>query len=228
GPNIVLNTIIADTISEMCDELEKAGKNNFNDAVQKLLQKIIKQHKRVIYNGDNYTEAWVKEAAKRGLPNMTTTPEALEVLAQPEVTKLFGRQGVLTAAEVKSRYEIYKETYNSIIKYESDLAVDMVKTSILPAAIDYQASLADSIKTAESVIKTPKQASSRKALATVSAQIEAVYKNLEKLEKATSGSVAIKMKNAMDDLRVEVDKLEALVPADVWPLPSYAEMLFVL
>ncbi|MBF0478259.1 MAG: glutamine synthetase III [Candidatus Omnitrophica bacterium] len=228
GPNIVLNTIIADSISEMCDELEKADKNNIKEAVQKLLQKIIKKHKRVIYNGDNYTEAWVKEAAKRGLPNLKNTPEALEVLAQPEVTKLFGRHGVLTAAEVKSRYEIYKETYASIIKYESDLAADMVKTMILPAALDYQVSLAETIKATESVIKTPKQNASRKILAGVSAQIEAVYKNLEKLEKVNATGVSLKMKGAMDDLRTEVDKLEALVPSDMWPLPSYAEMLFVL
>jgi glutamine synthetase len=225
GPNVVLNTIVADTLDEICAELEKTPKKSQNKAVQGILQKIIKKHKRVIFNGDNYTEDWVKEAKKRGLPNFKTTPEALAELNNPEVVKLFERQGVLTRTELKSRFDIYSETYQTIIKYESELMVDMARTMIIPAALAYADSMAVSVKAIESVSKA-KLATTKKTLSAVCKLLEQAGDAADKLE-AVSGQSTMKVKAAMVELRAAVDGLEGLVPVDYWPMPSYAEMLFL-
>lgn len=226
GPNVVVNTIVADAISEICDQLEKAPKKDFNAALQKILQDIIKKHKRVIFNGNNYTEEWVKEAKKRGLPNLGTTPEALPALRSPEAIKLFEKHKVLSRKELESRVDIYMDSYKTIIKYESDLAVEMVKTMILPSAIAYAESLAESIKSIEAVNKT-KSTAIRKLLKDLNKDIEETMSRLEKLQTAAQGNAADKMKKGMEDLREVVDHMEGLVPADAWPLPSYTEMLFM-
>jgi glutamine synthetase len=229
GPNIILNTIVAEALDEVCTQLEKDVKEKkpFNAAVQSLLQDIIKKHKRVIFNGDNYTEEWVKEAEKRGLPNLKTTPDALEVLKKPEYIKVFEKQGVLTQKELKSRYDVYLETYNTTIDYEAKLAVEMVKTLIFPAVVSYQEELANSIKTVESVGNT-KVVASRKILDSIVSEIEAALEKMEKVNAAIKKGDGVKTRAAMDALRENVDALEALMPADYWPLPSYTEMLFIV
>ncbi len=229
GPNIVLNTIVAEAIDEICDTLEaaKAEKKDFNEAVQKLLKGIIKKHKRVIFNGDNYTEEWLKEAEKRGLLNLKTTPEALEVIKEPKVMRLFEKYGVLSNKELLSRYDVYLETYNTIIDYEAKLSADMAKTMIVPAALNYQEEVADTIKSVESVSKI-KNTASRQILDNVVKMTESVIGKIGKLEAAIKKGEALKTKAAMDALRKDVDALEGLVSADLWPLPSYAEMLFML
>ena len=229
GPNIVLNTIVAEALDEICTKLEadKAAKKDFNVSVQKLLQGIIKKHKRVIFNGDNYTEAWVKEAKKRGLPNLKTTPEALEMLKKPEIVKVFEKHGVLTSKELKSRYDVYTEAFDTTIDYEAKLASDMAKTLILPAAINYQEELADTIKTVESVNKAA-STGTRKLLKRITEEVEDALSKADKLDAAIVKGAALKTKAAMAELRKPIDALEGLVPADKWPLPSYAEMLFML
>ncbi|MCK5580760.1 MAG: glutamine synthetase III [Candidatus Omnitrophica bacterium] len=229
GPNIVLNTIVAEALDEICTELEKVkgGKKEFNVALQKLLQKIIKKHKRVIFNGDNYTAAWVKEAEKRGLPNLKTTPEALSAVIDPKVVKVFEKHGVLSKKELVSRHDVYQEAYKTIIKYEADLSVDMARTIIMPAVFEYLENLAETIKSVESVNKT-KLTASRALLKDVSKYAEKAVEGISKLETAANGSSAAKMKTIMTDLRDAVDTLEGLVPAELWPLPSYAEMLFMM
>jgi glutamine synthetase len=229
GPNIILNTIVAESLDEVCTQLEKDVKEKkpFNAAVQSLLQSIIKKHKRVIFNGDNYTEDWVKEAETRGLPNLKTTPEALEVLKKPEYIAIFEKQGVLTKKELKSRYDVYLETYNTTIDYEAKLAVEMVKTLIFPAVVSYQEELANSIKAVESVGNT-KVPGSRKILDEIVSNIETGLKKMEKLEAAIKKGDGLKTRAAMDDLRESVDALEALMPVNYWPLPSYTEMLFIV
>lgn len=228
GPNIVLNTIVADSLDEICTKLEAAKKSSkgIDSAVQKILQDIIKKHKRIIFNGDNYTEAWVKEAEKRGLPNMRSTPEALKIIKDPEEIKMFERQGVLTKTELISRHDVYLETYETIIRYEAGLAADMAKTTIIPVAMDYQIELAETIKSVEGINKT-KSTESRKLLKDVSKETEKAIASISSLEAAIkSGSIG-KMKSGMEALRKIIDALEAVVPADSWPLPSYAEMLFI-
>ncbi len=229
GPNIVLNTIVSEALDEICEKLEeaKAEKKDFNEAIQKLLQGIIKKHKRVIFNGDNYTADWVVEAEKRGLPNLKTTPEALAVMKEPRIIKLFEKYGVLSKREMLSRYEVYIETYNTIIDYEAKLSVDMAKTLIVPVALNYQEEVADAIKSVESISKI-KNTNSRKLLDVLVKTTEAALDKITKLEAAIKKGESLKMKVAMDSLRKEVDALEGLVSADLWPLPSYAEMLFML
>jgi len=227
GPNIVLNTIVAESLDEICTILEadKKAKKDFNGSVQKLLQTIIKKHKRVIFNGDNYTEAWVAEAKKRGLPNLKATPEALEALNTKKAYALFEKYGVLTNRELLSRYEVYKETYKATIRYEGALAADMAKTMILPVVLDYQKQLAETIKSVEAVNKGKVKAS-RELLSRITKEAEAALDLIDKLEKAISKDDTLSIKENTAKLRKPVDALEGLVPADIWPLPSYAEMLF--
>ncbi len=228
GPNIVLNTIVADVLSEICATLEadKKVKKDFNISIQNLLKDIIKKHKRVIFNGDNYTESWVKEAKKRGLPNFKNTPEALEALKKPEILALFERQKVLTKKELISRYEVYKEIYETILDFEGRLAADMAKTMILPVVIEYQDQLAETIRAVETINKT-RSAASRKLLKEITKQLEAALVEIDKLENVIAKKNGIKTKEAMEKLRKPIDALEGLVPTDIWPLPSYAEMLFM-
>ena len=229
GPNIILNTIVAEALDQVCSQLERdlKSKKDFNSSVQKLLKNIIKTHKRVIFNGDNYTEDWVKEAARRQLPNLKTTPEALAAMRKPDVAAVFERHGVLTKKELTSRNDVYLEAYNTTIDYEAKLAADMVRTLIMPVVFNYQEELADSIKSVESVNKS-KSPASRKLLAEITKQAESALKKTDKLQTAIEKGDALKTKDAMTDLRVTIDTLEGLVPAEYWPLPSYAEMLFIV
>jgi len=226
GPNVVLNTIVANALDEICTKLEaeKSGKN-LNQAVQKILQSIIKKHKRVIFNGDNYTEDWVKEARKRGLPNLKTTPEAMAALKDPRTIKVFEKLGVLNKTEMVSRYDIYMETYETIIQYEAELMADMARTLIVPAAISYADELAATIKSVEGINKT-KSTATRGLLKQISTETEKAISGAESLAKLAGGST-VKTRAGMAKLRAAVDTLEGLVPTDLWPLPSYAEMLFI-
>lgn len=229
GPNVVINTIVADALSDICDEIEKAKKTtkNTNKAVQKILASVIKKHKRVIFNGDNYTDAWVKEAKKRGLPNLKTVPEALAVTKGTDVQKLFEGQNVLSKKELQSRYDVYLENYETTIQYEGELSADIARTSIIPTALDYQIGLAEAIKSVEGINKT-KATATRKLLKDITKNTEAALGAVDKLEKTlSSGGSTVKIKADMKALRTVVDALEGLIPAESWPLPSYAEMLFL-
>ncbi|MFA7256894.1 MAG: hypothetical protein WC047_04910, partial [Kiritimatiellales bacterium] len=199
----------------------KAGKN-FNDALQALLAGIIRKHKRILFNGDNYTETWAREAAKRGLPNIKKTPEALNALNTPKAKKLFAKYGVLSEKELHSRFEIYNETYEKTIEIEAGVTLTMAKTMILPAAMTAQAELAASIK----AISTGGSATGARAqLKVMCAETDKLYKAVAALEKAHG---AEKLINAMSKVRASADALETMVPDDIWPLPTYAEMLFMM
>ncbi len=146
--NMILNTIVAEAVSDICDQLEadkKAGKN-FNTSLQKVLQEIIKKHKRVVYNGDNYVPEWTVEAKKRGLPNLKNTPESIEVLKTKKNIQVLVKHGVLTEVEIASRYEINKHAYHTVLVLEGDCAVTMARTQLIPAAIEYQKQVAETIK----------------------------------------------------------------------------------
>ncbi|MFP4473733.1 MAG: glutamine synthetase III [Candidatus Omnitrophota bacterium] len=227
GPNVILNTIVAEALDEICAELEKADKKGFNEAVQKLLKKIIKKHKRVLYNGDNYTGDWVKEAEGRGLANLRTTPEAMEAMKTDKIIKLFGKYGVLNKAEMMSRYEVYTEAYDTIITYEGTLASHMAKTMYVPAVVAYQDELAASIKNVEAVNKPAKAAQQRKLLGKLTKLLETALTRIDKLDAAIKKGDVLKIKAAAESLREPVDELEGLVPVELWPVPSYAEMLFM-
>jgi len=229
GPNIILNTIVADAISDICDQLEAdvKAKKDFNDSVQNLLRTIIKKHKRVIFNGDNYTEAWHAEAKKRGLPNLKTTPEALAVMSQDRVAKLFEKHGVLSSRELASRNEIYRHAYHLTVQVEANCALTVAKTIIMPAVLDYQKELATTIKSVESVSKSNKIVASKALLKSICAYTESAMNAAARLETAVAGKDDAKKLAVMLELRKAVDELETMVAKNKWPLPSYAEMLFI-
>jgi glutamine synthetase len=189
------------------------------------LQGIIKKHKRVIFNGDNYTEAWHKEAEKRGLANMKTTPEALKAYETQKALTLFAKYAVLTQKELLSRHEIYMHNYNSVLSYEAECARTMAATLILPAALQHQTNLASAVKAVEDA--GGKAATAREALAEVSVLIDGLAAGIQALDAALDASDTEQMKAAMLAARKAADALEGLVPAELWPLPTYAEMLFL-
>ncbi|WP_353120106.1 glutamine synthetase III [Nitratidesulfovibrio sp.] len=236
GPQVALNTMMAESLDYIATELEKATKGDptkLNEAVQKLLQKIMKEHDKVIFNGDGYSEEWHKEAAKRGLPNLKTTPDALPVLSSPEVVKLFTSYGVFSEAEVKSREEIYLEQYCKTVATEANLVIRMARTIIFPAAMRYQGELAATCANLKAAGHDYKVVALEDVTAKLRAMQAAVGELEKKMEHEAAGTHA-EAKHmcdvilpAMLKVREYADALEAVVADDLWALPSYQEMLFI-
>ncbi len=213
GSNVVLNTIVAEAFDYVCTQLEAAvaeGKE-FNTALQEVLAAIIKQHKRILFDGDGYTDEWLEEAGRRGLPNLVTTEDALEALTTPKAKDLFAKYNVLSNAELESRYNIYKEAYETLIAIEAGTAADMARSMVVPAVVTAITEYA--VVPAVAGMAAEMSSLLEKTVAGIAA-LEA--------EKETAGQI-----KAMGELRASVDALEALVPSDLWPLPSYAELLQV-
>jgi glutamine synthetase len=237
GPQVALNTMMSESLDYIATELEKATKGEpkkLHDAVQKLLQKLIKEHEAIIFNGDGYSEEWHKEAEKRGLPNMKTTPDALPALTSKEVVTLFTKYGVLSEAELKSRQEIYLEQYCKTINTEANLVIRMARTIIFPAAMRYQGELAATCAN----LKAIGHDVTMLTLEDVTAKLRSMQKTvieLEKLlEKVPHGGTLKEAKYfcekilpAMNAVREWADALEIVVADDLWALPSYQEMLFI-
>ena len=217
---------VAEALDEISTELEAAvkAKKDFNSSLQKILQNIIKKHKRVVYNGDNYTAEWHAEAKKRGLPNMKSTPESLQVLKVEKNIRVLEKHGVLSRKELASRYEIYKHGYDTVTQLEGNCASTIARTEIIPAAIKFQKELAETIKTVGSSGKTT---GSKKLLKEISGLIEEALACADTLDASLEKHDSAKTNAAMSALRSAVDGLEGVVPAEYWPLPSYAEMLLM-
>ncbi len=236
GVNVTLNTIAAEALDEIATRLEKARDKNAE--VVAIVTEVYKKHGRILFNGDNYTDVWLKEATKRGLPNARNTVDALKAFVTPKCLDLFEKYEVLSNKELESRFEVYVETYSKQINIEAMTAIDMVKRQFIPAGIDYATSLADSFTSLKGAgVASPVQ---EDILKKVSAILSSVYKNLAKLEaaaaKAKNTDDTVKQAEACRDkvippmqaLRVDIDALEMLVPADMWPVPTYADLLFKL
>jgi glutamine synthetase len=238
GANTVLNTIVAESLDFMATKLEadiKSGKS-LTDAVQAMLPGIIKESKKVIFNGNGYSEEWHAEAAKRGLPNLKNTVDALPVTIEPETIELFSKYKVYSEKELRSRFNILSEAYVKAVNIEGKMALNMAKTMILPAALRYQKELAESISAAKSAgVATPAGADILGALVST---ISDLSREISKLEKAVShhadGEPYDHAKHArehiftaLNSLREVADKLETMVADDLWPLPTYREMLFI-
>ena len=223
--NTVLNLIVANSLDEMLTELEAAHEKGTdrNVALQALLQKEIKAHKRVLFDGNGYGEAWKKEAAKRGLPNFPTTLEAIEAYRDPMVVDLYSKYSVLSEVELKSRYAIAKENYFLVVAMESECALSLAKNRVLPAAISYAAELADSVESLENF----KHAGVEKLAKFVSDEVEALVASIDALEDAVKHESAKAELKGMADVREHVDALETVVPKEQWPFPGYADMFFV-
>lgn len=237
GPQVALNTMMAESLDYIATELEKAtagDPSKLNAAVQDLLRAIITEHEAVIFNGDGYSEEWHKEAERRGLPNLKTTPDALPVLTSPEVVELFTKYGVFTEAELKSREEIYTEQYCKTIETEAALTLRMARTIILPSAIRYQGELAAVCANLRAIGKDYR-----------TKMLDAITENLRKLQDAIEHLDAVLAADkgasphaharyacdvilpAMAEVRQWADALETMVADDQWALPSYQEMLFI-
>ncbi|MCB1158788.1 MAG: glutamine synthetase III [Leptospiraceae bacterium] len=242
GPNLALNTAVAYTLDLMATAIEKemsSGKT-LEKAVEVVLADEIKKHKKIIFNGDNYTEEWQKEAAKRGLPNLKTLVDALPVLKEDRIVNLFGRYSVLSAREVESRYNIILEDYNKSIVREGIATHDIGKTKILPACIKYQKDLADSINASKSVLSDADLAPQIELLKEVSLKTSKLKLKLDELNKILAHEDSSddvlkhatyckdKIIPAMNTAREIADELELLVDTALWPLPTYSEMLFIV
>jgi glutamine synthetase len=238
GPNAILNTIVAESLDYIASKLEadvKGGKT-LTKAIQELLPAIIKEHKRVVYNGDNYIEEWHKEAEKRGLPNIKNTVDCLPVLQKKEVISLLTKYKVYNEKELASRYVILAEGYLKTVTIEGNMAAFLAKNMILPAALTYQGQVATAVNAAKAAgVDNSAQA---EHLKTLTAAITDFQKQIAVVDKAlhhhADGDAFDHAKHARDhivpgmaDLRKAADKLETIVSDDLWPLPTYREMLFI-
>jgi glutamine synthetase len=237
-PNVILNVAMADALESVAIELEKATSKgeDLNKAVAKLLTKIAKEHKRIIFNGNNYAESWTKEAAKRGLLNLRNTVDALPEFVAPEAIKLLERFKILSEREMHARYEIYLENYNKTINIEGQLMVLMANRYIVPAALEYQKQIGQSVAAAKAGGSTSVQG--KKLLGTYTKLLDQFKTQADVLGAAllhgNGGSaekhakyMRDKIVPAMAKLREVGDSIEILTPHEVWPLPTYREMLFV-
>jgi glutamine synthetase len=234
GPNVALNTIVADALDEIATRLEKAGKNRIAE-IAAIVKETWKKHGRVVFNGNNYAEEWVKEADKRGLPNVGNAVAALEAFVTPKAVKLFEKHKVLSKKELHSRYDIYLEQYAKHINIEAMTAAQMVRRQYIPAAMRFMTELGNSVAATgkHGVVQ-------RELLAQVGELLTSVHKKVAALEseagKAKSIAEVPKQAAAFRDkvfpvllkLRADVDELEGIVPRDLWPVPAYSDMLFKL
>ena len=236
-PNIMLNTIIADELEQFADELE--GKEDFNGALNALIKCVIKEHKRIIFNGDGYADAWKAEAAKRGLTNLPTTVDALPHYTDEKNVKLFTKHKIYTEVEMQSRQDIILETYAKTINIEALTASDMVKRDILPAVSSYVAELASGVATKKAISDDIPCEAELDIIKRLSGLQDCAYKKLAALDNAIIGvkeigedpiEVATYYKDsvisAMTELRAVVDEMETLVSSDYWPYPSYGDLMF--
>ena len=226
GPNTVLNVIISEAFERIASVLEKLPKKEFHDGLQKELRKIIRTHKRIIFNGDGYADNWLKEATKRGLPNAKTTMDALRCLTAPANVKMFEKYHVYTKRELDSRYEVFLEDYHRRIHIEGEVALEIATSMIYPAVVQEYTKLAAAAAAGKSVgLKTGVKALSGSA-SELGAKLDELNAKIEALRKALGG-LHEEILAAMADLRVVVDSIEKNVADESWPLPKYREMLFV-
>ncbi|WP_295295632.1 glutamine synthetase III [uncultured Brachyspira sp.] len=236
GPNIVLNTIVAEALSQFADILEKSS--DFDKDLEELLKENIKKHKRIIYNGNNYSDEWVKEAHKRGLCNLKTTPEALETFISQKNIDLFTKHNVLTKAEVLSRYEISLEEYTKVINIEALTLIDMINKYIIPFSLDYIEELANICDKKKNVkIKYDVEKALLDKITNLTNNLYDKLKILEnylseakKINNISKSSVFFRDKvfACIEEMRPIIDELERTVSKKHWKLPTYGDMLYSL
>ena len=236
GPNFTLNSMVADVLQDFADELEQA--EDFDTAVNDLIKRTVTEHQRIIFNGDGYSDDWIAEAEKRGLPNVKSFVEAIPYLVTDKTVSLFERQSVLTRAELNSRAEINYELYSKAINIEAKTMIDMAGKQYIPAVIQYVTSLAESINNIKSAASEADVSVQTELLTQCSSLLAKAKKELANLERVTAEAAtkpegqeqATFFKDVvfttMNALRAPIDELEMLVNQDFWPVPSYADLLF--
>ena len=236
GPNIVLNTIVAEELRQFADTLEKS--NNFDEDLNTLIKNTIRDHKRIIFNGNNYSDDWIEEAEKRGLLNLKTTPDALPYFIHSKNIELFTKHHVFSESELYSRYEILMENYCKTIHIEALTMIDMVKKYIIPSVLSYQGEIAGIANSKKQLIPTLSCELEEKLLQDLSRLGNYLYAKLDTLEtsvlNAKNNSDLLESAKYyresifinMQHLRGVVDELETLIGKNHWPLPTYGELLF--
>ena len=235
-PNTVLNTIVAEVLSEMADELEAA--EDFPMALHDMIKNTISAHRRIIFNGNGYSDEWVAEAEKRGLPNIKCMVDAVPALTTPKAIEIFEKHGVFTKTELESRAEVMYETYAKTINIEALTMIDMAKKQIIPSTIKYQTSLAESINSLKAANVDVDTSVQETLIKDISKNLKDMFGALAKLEEVTYKAEEMEEGEkqghyyhdvvfaAMDDLRKPADKLEMLVAKSAWPFPSYGDLIF--
>ena len=236
SPNVVLNTIVAEAFKEAADELEKA--DDFDTAVHDMIKKLLREHKHIIFNGNGYSDAWVEEAERRGLPNIRSMVDAIPALTTEKAIKLFESFDVFTEAELQSRAEVEYEAYAKVINIEAKTMLDMAGKQIIPAVIKYTTELAESLgkvksacPEADTSVQTELLTETSALLSDIKVALAALADIVEECEGMESGSDQAhayhnKVVPAMAALRAPADKLEMIVDKDLWPFPSYGDLMF--
>jgi len=232
GPNITLNTVMAEQLRQFADELE--GSADFQADLQKLIRRVFTEHQRIIFNGNGYDDAWIAEAEKRGLCNLVTTADALPVYTAPKNVDLFVKHGIYTEGEMQARAAIHVANYRSVISIEAKTMVDMVRHDILPAVSGYGAELCDRIAAKENCGMSCKY---EKTMAEkVTCLTDRLMEENEKLDRDVNAipaepNAAMEychkvLVRDMEQMRATADELEVLTPSDWWPFPVYSELLY--
>ena len=234
SPNTTLNAIVAEAFCEAADELEKA--EDFDVAVHDLIKKYLTEHQRIIFNGNGYSDEWVAEAERRGLPNIKSMVEATETLTTDKAVKLFEKFGIFTRAELESREEVLYETYSKSINIEALSMINISGKQLIPAVAGYTGTLADAVVACKNAgVEATAQ---KELLAEISGLLAEMKTAREKLMELDEKAVAIadpkeqaffykdEVKAGMEALRAPADKLETIVDKKVWPLPSYGDLIF--
>ena len=239
NPNIVLNTAVAEVLSEFSAALKDVPEEEMESAVHALLKKTIEDHKRIIFNGNGYTDEWVEEAEKRGLYNLKTTPDALPHFVDEKNIELFTKHGIFTKEELFSRYEIWLENYYKTINIESNTLAEMIQKQVIPSVFTYVEKLADTAAVKKSVVADVSVASEAALISKLSTLADTMTKDLETLKADTAKALAASddvlacakayQENVLSDmetLRKSADEAEALIPDELLPYPTYDELLF--
>ena len=236
SPNVVLNTIVAEAFKEAADQLEKAA--DFDTAVHDMIKQLLKDHRRIIFNGNGYAEAWVEEAEKRGLPNIKSLVEAVPALTTEKAVKLYEQFGVYTRAELESRAEIEYEAYAKAINIEARTMIDMASKQIIPAVVKYTTRLASSLAAVKTACPEADSSVQTELLIETSALLSDMKVALSALMEETEKASAIECGKgqafayhgdvvpAMAALRAPADRLEMIVDKELWPFPSYGDLIF--
>ena len=227
GPNIILNSIVAEALSDIADAMDKFT-GDFNTELTALLKSVVKDHMKVCYNGDGYNEdAWINgESKKRGLPELKSTKEALEALKEDKAISVLSKFGVYSPTELEARYEILTEQYMTKLIIESDLTVDMARTMILPAAVEQQSQLIANILSMKEAGIEAGLATQKKVAEEIGTQIDALTAGCDALDAAVEAEDTVAMKAGMEQVRAAGDALEQLVDTDLWPMPKYGDLLY--
>ncbi|MCX7695344.1 MAG: glutamine synthetase III [Caloramator sp.] len=237
NPNVVLNTAVAEVLGEIADRLE--GAEDFDSEVNAIVKEIVKNHKRIIFNGDGYSDEWVKEAERRGLKNIKNTVDAIPAWISDKSIKLFTKHGVFTEVELRARYEIKLEEYIKHINIEARTMIDMVKKQIIPTVVDEITSIANSINAVKMVMPDLEVTTQAELLRELQTNLNLLKKETFELEAELEGAHRFngdifekaclfrdKVAEKMKSVRVYGDKLETMIDENKWPFPSYEKLLF--